>query len=404
MTRIIPLPGSDLFSKELYETMCQINAGVADLELYEFIYALENLTPALGWASVLPIEKDELNNLVHEKAFYSEIKIKPERNGRIVLDDSILWLTQMLFVGLLTRRYPVEWVNNLFYFDIRGFIFFARTQYFSDAIQTRFGGQPLIQLTPTQHRFAHHQDIGYREFAEANRAVNQAFISAIKQRISVKGTPLLITLVGPTAAGKTEITAQLRTELAQENISATSIEMDNFFKDREFRDGKTLNQEVIHFEIFKRCMAEILGGQSTVMPRYDFIHAISSHGLDGNLRPGQTPLEVEPADIVLLEGNFPFHIPEIAPMIGIKIVYLTDDPIRLKRKWKRDVDYRKKYDPAYLCNRYFRTQFMRAEEVYRPMMEICDIVVDTTSAAVWIASDHTDRQDSGSDSKWNLTQ
>jgi hypothetical protein len=32
---------------------------------------------------------------------------------------------------------------------------------------------------------------------------------------------------------------------------------------------------------------------------------------------------------------------EIANLIGVKVVYLTDDPIRLKRKWKRDIDYRK---------------------------------------------------------------
>ncbi len=95
-------------------------------------------------------------------------------------------------------------------------------------------------------------------------------------------------------------------------------------------------------------------------------------------------MEIEPADIILLEGNFPFHLPEIAHLAGIKIVYLTDDPIRLKRKWKRDIDYRKKYDPVYLCNRYFRTQFLRAAEVYLPLMEVSDVVVDTTAAALWV--------------------
>jgi len=57
------------------------------------------------------------------------------------------------------------------------------------------------------------------------------------------------------------------------------------------------------------------------------------------------PIVVEPADIIFIEGNFPFLIEEVADLIGIKVVYLTDDPIRLKRKWKRDIDYRKKYEP-----------------------------------------------------------
>jgi uridine kinase len=76
-------------------------------------------------------------------------------------------------------------------------------------------------------------------------------------------------------------------------------------------------------------------------------------------------------------------IEEISHLIGIKVVYLTDDPVRLKRKWKRDIDYRKKYEPTYFRNRYFKDQFIMAEFAYRPQMEVCDMVVDTTGAALW---------------------
>jgi hypothetical protein len=64
-------------------------------------------------------------------------------------------------------------------------------------------------------------------------------------------------------------------------------------------------------------------------------------------------------------------------------VYLTDDAIRLKRKWKRDIDYRKKYEPTYFRNRFFKDQFLMAQKCYLPQMEVCDIVVDTTGAALW---------------------
>ena len=84
-----------------------------------------------------------------------------------------------------------------------------------------------------------------------------------------------------------------------------------------------------------------------------------------------------------MEGNFPFLLEEIAPLIGIKVVYLTGDEIRLKRKWRRDIDYRKKYDPNYFLNRFFRNQPLMAEKCYRPQMQICDLVVDTTGAAIW---------------------
>ena len=84
-----------------------------------------------------------------------------------------------------------------------------------------------------------------------------------------------------------------------------------------------------------------------------------------------------------VRGNFPFLIEEVAHLIGIKVVYLTDDPIRFKRKWKRDIDYRKKYEPTYFRNRYFKDQFIMAEIAYRPQMAMCDMVVDTTGAALW---------------------
>lgn len=145
-----------------------------------------------------------------------------------------------------------------------------------------------------------------------------------------------------------------------------------------------MGKETTHFELFKHSLLEILRGKQITIPRYDSLSASSSHDPGGHLRPGCLPLEIEPADIVFLEGNFPFHMEEIAGLIGLKIVYLTDDPVRLKRKWKRDVDYRKNYDPAHFRNRFFQTQFLRAEDCYRPQIEKCDMVVDTTGAALWV--------------------
>ncbi len=103
-----------------------------------------------------------------------------------------------------------------------------------------------------------------------------------------------------------------------------------------------------------------------------------------NLKPDGIPIEIEPADIIFIEGNFPFLLEEVVHLIGIKVVYLTDDEIRLKRKWRRDIDYRKKYEPTYFRNRFFKDQFIMAEIAYRPQMEMCDICVDTTGAALWV--------------------
>ena len=192
-----------------------------------------------------------------------------------------------------------------------------------------------------------------------------------------------------TAAGKTEIVERLREAFEQAGRQVTSIELDNFLTDRDDREAKGIHSEgkqALHFDLFRQSLEDIARGKKIRIPRYDFIDGTSSHDLDGNLKPGGVPVEVEPADIVFIEGNFPFLLEEVVHLIGIKVVYLTDDAIRMKRKWKRDVDYRKKYEPTYFRNRYFRDQFIMAQIAYLPQMEVCDMTVDTTGAGdLWAA-------------------
>ena len=377
------LNGPEVFSVALFDVMKRINAGIEDLTFYEFRYSLENMLPEAGWDSVELDRQNEVERLIGGRDFYTSIQLKPREGERIVLDEKIVRLTRMLFIGLVKGEYAEAWVKANFYFDVRGFYFLPHTVYFTEEVLAHFGGKPYQSFEQKQKRFECFQGVGYKDFMDANVEVDRAFIESIKQIIAVRGTPVLISLAGPTAAGKTEITERLLGEFEQMGKKSTTIEVDNFLLDRDYRDDKAMGKESTHFEIFKRSLDELLRGKKITIPRYDFVYATSSHDLEGNLKAGCVPLEIDPADIIFMEGNFPFQIEEMARLIAIKVVYLTDDPIRLKRKWKRDIDYRKKYDPAYFRNRFFRTQFLRADDIYRPLMKVCDMVVDTTGAALW---------------------
>jgi uridine kinase len=375
-----------VFSAALHEKMKRSNAGLDDLELYEFRYGLNHLMPENGWASVELDTPQDVEQRVNRRDFYDAIQIKPRIGDRIVLDEAIVRLTNMLLVGLVTGAYSKAWVNAHFYFDIRGFFFLHRTTYFTDAVLAHLGGRPFKHFEPRQQQFECQQDIGYKDFQAANAEVDQCFIESVHKLISAKGTPVLLAIAGPTAAGKTEIVERLRDSFEQAGQRVTSIELDNFLTDRDDREAKGIHTEgkqALHFELFKQSLEDICHGKKITIPRYDFVFATSSHDLDGNLKPGGIPIEIEPADIIFIEGNFPFLIKEVVHLIGIKVVYLTDDPIRLKRKWKRDIDYRKKYEPTYFRNRYFKDQFIMAEIAYRPQMQVCDMVVNTTGAALW---------------------
>ena len=52
----------------------------------------------------------------------------------------------MLLVGLVRGEYSQAWVNQLFYFDLRGFYFLPRTVYFTETVLAHFGGKPYPQF------------------------------------------------------------------------------------------------------------------------------------------------------------------------------------------------------------------------------------------------------------------
>ena len=384
---MIDLKNSDELIQILFQKMQVINPAIEDMELFEFRYALENMLPKSGWDLIHLEEPKDIENLVNSPQFYNSIQLRPKVNGKPVMDVQVIQLTQMLFLGLITGKYLSDWILTHFYFDLRGFYFLHRTQYYSPEIINWLGGNPYKAFEQKQKFLSHMQAVGYKEFKQANVEVDQCFIDLVKELVKDKTKPILIGIAGQTAAGKTEIVSRLQVEFKKSGLSITTMEIDHFLTDRDYREDKgidSLGKEALHFDLFIYSLMELRKGNMISIPQYDFIQATSSHFIDGNIKPGSRSGEVIPADLIFIEGNFPFLYPEVAELIDLKIIYLTDDEIRLKRKWRRDIDFRKKYDLMYFLNRYFRDQFLMAEAAYKPQMELCDLLIDTTQAKVWL--------------------
>ena len=374
------------FSEALYRIMPELNPGIKNMALYEFRYCLNNITPADGWPSIKLDSKEEIVRRTNDPEFFESIRIKDKVADKIILDQKIVRLANQLLVGLITGDYPVAWINHHFYFDIRSFFFYHRTRYFTEEVLAHFGGKPYRQFEPLQNKFDSWQDLGYQAFSAANKDLDELFMESVKKIIPTKKPPVLMGIAGPTAAGKTEIVERLRQTFEKEGLRTTAIELDNFLTDRDQREEKGIHskgKEAIHFDLLLESLENITNGLKINIPRYDFIDATSSHNLDGTLKSDGVPIEIEPADIIFMEGNFPFLLEKVVPYIDIKVVYLTDDHVRLKRKWKRDIDYRKKYEPTYFQNRYFKSQFIMKEFSYLPQMQVSDLTVFTTGGALW---------------------
>ncbi len=380
------LKKNDLFSEKLLEKMRTLCPALNELELFEFRYCLENITPPQGWQTVELKSKDEIEQMIRNSDYYAGIQLKPRLDNRPIMDPQILSLLRMLFVGLVTQNYPMDWVENHFSFDPRGFYFIHRTEYYTESIVAHLSGKPFLTFERLQDNFRNVSAVGYKDFKIANKEVDEAFTMIIQTLVEKIGTPILIAIAGQTAAGKTEIVERLQQAFQNSGKSLSGLEIDHFLLDRDYREARgidSLGQEALHFEMLTRALQDLREGKTAITPQYDFISATSSHSIDGKLKPGRDTLQIEPADVIFMEGNFPFLLPDVAALTGIKVMYLTDDAVRLKRKWRRDMDLRKKYELYYFLNRYFREQFLMAEQVYKPQMELCDLVVDTSRAEIW---------------------
>ena len=87
--------------------------------------------------------------------------------------------------------------------------------YFTDAVLAHLGGQPFKRFEPSQRQFECLQDIGYKDFQAANAEVDELFIASVKKLAAARGTPIVLAIAGPTAAGKTEIVARLQCAFEQ---------------------------------------------------------------------------------------------------------------------------------------------------------------------------------------------
>ncbi len=67
------------FPKKIYKKLKLISPAVGQLELYEFIYALENFLPEAGWESINLKEMNEIEATISNAGFYEKYSFKRQR-------------------------------------------------------------------------------------------------------------------------------------------------------------------------------------------------------------------------------------------------------------------------------------------------------------------------------------
>jgi phosphoribulokinase len=186
--------------------------------------------------------------------------------------------------------------------------------------------------------------------------------------------PIILGVVGDSAAGKTTITRGLVRLLGEEHV--THIAADDYHrydrKQRAERGITPLDPECNYVDIMEQHFAEVRAGRSILKPVY--------RHQDGSFGP---PDYVTPRRFTIVEGLLGYHTTELRDLYDVR-VFLAP-PEDLRRKWKVDRDCSRR---GYTTNQVLEELDRRepdSETYIRPQQRYADIVVS------FMAGDRSDQ-------------
>jgi phosphoribulokinase len=176
--------------------------------------------------------------------------------------------------------------------------------------------------------------------------------------------PVLIGVVGDSAAGKTTLTNGLISIFGPHRVAAMCTD-DYHRYDRQERKKLAitpLHPDCNYIEIMEQHLLLLAAGQPILKPVYGHAH--------GTL---EAPELFEPREFVVIEGLLAYHTKAMRDCFDVK-VYL-DPPEDLRRKWKVQRDCSKRgYEPAEVLADLERRE-PDSEAFIRPQRQHADIVV-----------------------------
>lgn len=176
--------------------------------------------------------------------------------------------------------------------------------------------------------------------------------------------PIILTVVGDSAAGKTTLTAGVAAILGPERV--VSLRLDDYHRysraEREARGMTPLHPDCNHLELMEQHLAELAVGEEVAKPIYN--HAT------GEVDDCQI---LEPAPFILAEGLLGLATPRLREPCHVRV--FLDPPEELREHWKlRRDSTRRGYTPEQVYAEIVRRR-PDAIEFIQPQRGWADIVV-----------------------------
>lgn len=199
----------------------------------------------------------------------------------------------------------------------------------------------------------------------------------------------IILIAGPSCAGKTTFSMLLKDILIRQGLNVLTVEMDNFFIDRDKRprlpngeeDLESLN--IVNLDLMEKSFDELLSKKKAMFPKYDFNKNISV--------PKQIPVKINHNTIIILEGLHALN-PNLLSRLHTRAVYkvfieaetgfigktgkLSHTNLRMVRRMIRDND-RRNLPPQETISLW--PNLLKSEkENIEPYKNTADFTIDST--------------------------
>lgn len=134
---------------------------------------------------------------------------------------------------------------------------------------------------------------GSRDLIMLCEALHTKMLSKISEEIEARPDVRLLCLAGPSSSGKTTSSRRLRVQLLASGIRSRTLELDNYFVDREHtpldHNGKPDFEalEALDLKLVNEQIAALLSGEEVDVPKFDFITGKRTKGWKMRLAPGE---------------------------------------------------------------------------------------------------------------------
>ncbi len=150
--------------------------------------------------------------------------------------------------------------------------------------------------------------------------------------------PVILGVVGDSAAGKTTITRGLVRVLGEDNVAHICIDDYHRYDRRQRAElGITpLHPDCNHLDIIAQHLGHLRAGDAILKPVY--------RHQDGTFGP---PVYVRPERFTLIEGLLGYYLPEMCDVYDVRV--FLNPPELLRRKWKVQRDCSRRATPPTRC-------------------------------------------------------